>query len=80
MQENIKISDIRAFVVETVGVGGDYGSRPGGHWIVDAPQCNPLSIYENHAELRGGDASLFISYNRLFKLKYSKLYLITLDG
>ena len=57
MQENIKISDIRAFVVETVGVGGDYGSRPGGHWIVDAPQCNPLSIYENHAELRGGDAS-----------------------
>ncbi len=57
MLENIKISDIRAFVVETVGVGGDYGSRLGGPWIVDAPPCHTLSCSENHAELGGGDAS-----------------------
>ncbi len=51
------IGDIRALTIDTVGVGGDYGSWAPGHWIVDSPHANPLSVYPDGGDLRSGDAS-----------------------
>lgn len=51
------VGDVRAFTIDTVGVGGNYGSRAPGHWIVDSPHANPLSVYPDAGDLRAGDAS-----------------------
>ncbi len=40
-----RITAVRSFLIETIGVGGNYTSQPPGHWIVDERQANPLSIY-----------------------------------
>ncbi|MSP83214.1 MAG: L-rhamnonate dehydratase [Alphaproteobacteria bacterium] len=54
-----RIAEVRAYVIETPGVGGNYAARAPGHWIVDARQANPMSIYPNRTDLRtgGGDAA-----------------------
>ncbi len=49
-----RITDVRSFLIETVGVGGNYTSQPPGHWIVDERQANPLSIYPSRSDLRSG--------------------------
>ena len=59
-----QIKKVRSYVIETLGVGGNYGSRDPGHWIVDARQANPLSIYPDRPTLRSGsggaDSGIFI--------------------
>ena len=54
---NSTIGDIRAYVIETVGVGGHYNSREPGHWLVDAPHANPLSVYAHGETIGAGDDS-----------------------
>jgi len=49
-----RIADVRAFVIETTGMGGDYFSREPGHWMVDGCAAGPLSIYPERGSLRIG--------------------------
>lgn len=49
-----RIKAVRSYVIETLGVGGNYASRRPGHWIVDARQANPMSVYPNRTDLRTG--------------------------
>ncbi len=49
-----RIKAVRCYVIETLGVGGNYASRAPGHWIVDARQANPMSVYPNRTDLRTG--------------------------
>ena len=41
---NSRIGDIRAYVIDSVGVGGNYFSCEPGHWMVDTPLANPMSV------------------------------------
>jgi L-alanine-DL-glutamate epimerase-like enolase superfamily enzyme len=50
--KNPKITDIRAFVVQSSESGGDYMSRGNGHWIVDSVISNPMSIYPEYRQKR----------------------------
>ncbi len=52
-----QIRCVRSYVIETLGVGGNYASRAPGHWIVDARQAGPLSIYPERTSLREGSAA-----------------------
>jgi hypothetical protein len=36
---------VRSYVIESLGVGGNYTAREPGHWLVDARQANPMSTY-----------------------------------
>lgn len=54
---NNTIGDIRAYVIETLGVGGNYNSREQGHWMVDTPLANPLSVYDHIQTIGASDAS-----------------------
>lgn len=49
-----RIAAVRTYVIETMGVGGNYTAREKGHWIVDARQANPMSIYPDRTDLRSG--------------------------
>ena len=44
------ISEIRAYVIH--GGGADYHDQPGGHWIIDTPIANPMSIYAEYKASR----------------------------
>lgn len=46
-----KIVDVRAYVNEDSG-GADYHFQPRGHWIIDTPIANPMSIYEAYKDSR----------------------------
>jgi hypothetical protein len=46
-----RITDVRSFLIETLGAGGNYTSQPPGHWTVDERQANPLSIYPSRSNL-----------------------------
>ena len=52
-----RIKSIRSYIIQTPGVGGNYGSRDPGHWIVDERQANPMSHYPARTTLRSGTAS-----------------------
>ena len=40
-----RIVDIRVFLIEATGDGGDYHRQKGGHWIIDSQIANPMSGY-----------------------------------
>lgn len=46
-----KIVDVRAYVNDDSG-GADYHFQPRGHWIIDTPIANPMSIYEAYKDSR----------------------------
>ncbi len=48
----MKIVDIRAFLVEGTGDGGDYHRQKGGHWIIDSLIANPMSGYAQYKASR----------------------------
>ena len=50
------ISAVKAHVILTPGMGGNYTSREPGHWIVDERQANPLSVYPDGVNLRATGA------------------------
>lgn len=47
-----KISDLRAFVIAPGEAGADYHNQGRGHWIVDTPIANPMSVYEEYRASR----------------------------
>src|SRR5262245_47459097 len=49
-----RIAAVRSYVIESLGVGGNYTAREPGHWLVDARQANPMSTYPDRIDLRTG--------------------------
>ena len=49
-----RIKVVRSYLIRTPGSGGNYTSQPSGHWMVDDPQANPLSVYPDRMNLRTG--------------------------
>eukprot|EP00301_Raphidiophrys_heterophryoidea_P018209 c3209_g1_i1.p2 GENE.c3209_g1_i1~~c3209_g1_i1.p2 ORF type:complete len:482 (+),score=129.36 c3209_g1_i1:98-1543(+) len=53
-----RVVDVRAFVIgskaleEESGGGADCHSQSKGHWIVDTPICNPMSVYSEYKRSR----------------------------
>ena len=47
-----KITDLRAYVISPGEAGADYHNQGQGHWIVDTPIANPMSVYEEYRASR----------------------------
>ena len=47
-----EIIDVRAYVVEARGSGGDYHDRDEGHWLIDTLIANPMSGYAEYKKSR----------------------------
>jgi L-alanine-DL-glutamate epimerase-like enolase superfamily enzyme len=47
-----EIIDVRAYVVEARGSGGDYHDRDKGHWLIDTLIANPMSGYAEYKKSR----------------------------
>jgi len=47
-----EIIDVRAFVVEARGSGGDYHDRDKDHWLIDTLIANPMSGYAEYKKSR----------------------------
>ena len=46
-----KITEVRAYINESSG-GADYHFQPRGHWLIDTPVANPMSVYEPYKDSR----------------------------
>ncbi|KAK2768719.1 hypothetical protein FQN54_000575 [Arachnomyces sp. PD_36] len=46
------IKEVRTFLIEGVGSGGDYHNVRGGHWLVDSPIATPMSRWEQYRKSR----------------------------
>ncbi len=46
--KSAKIREVRAFVIDRGEAGADYHNQGQGHWIVDTPIANPMSVYEKY--------------------------------
>ena len=47
-----KIVDVRSYVIDAKGDGGDYHNQEKGHWIVDTDIANPMSSYSEYKSSR----------------------------
>jgi len=47
-----KIKEIRTFVIDGVGSGGDYHNVKGGHWLIDSKISTPMSGYDEYRKSR----------------------------
>jgi L-rhamnonate dehydratase len=47
-----RIKDLRTYVVDATGSGGDYHRQAGGHWIIDSLIANPMSGYAPYKSSR----------------------------
>jgi L-alanine-DL-glutamate epimerase-like enolase superfamily enzyme len=52
MMKQLTITDVRAFVLEQAGSGGDYHDREQGHWLVDTLIATPMSAYPEYKQSR----------------------------
>jgi len=52
LMKQVTIIDVRAFVLEQTGSGGDYHDREKGHWLVDTLIANPMSSYPEYKQSR----------------------------
>ena len=50
--KQVTITDVRAFVLEQAGSGGDYHDREQGHWLVDTLIATPMSAYPEYKQSR----------------------------
>jgi len=50
--KQLTITDVRAFVLEQAGSGGDYHDREQGHWLVDTLIATPMSAYPEYKQSR----------------------------
>ncbi|MDQ3687965.1 MAG: L-rhamnonate dehydratase [Acidobacteriota bacterium] len=50
--KNAKIHQVRAYVIEPSESGADYHNQDRGHWIIDTPIANPMSVYEEYKASR----------------------------
>ena len=46
-----KITDLRAYIIGAGG-GADYHDQSQGHWIIDTPIANPMSVYADYKSSR----------------------------
>nr|MBA3441059.1 L-rhamnonate dehydratase [Pyrinomonadaceae bacterium] len=46
------IRELRAYIIEPGEPGADYHNQPEGHWIIDTPISNPMSVYEQYRASR----------------------------
>ncbi|TPL00767.1 MULTISPECIES: L-rhamnonate dehydratase [unclassified Mesorhizobium] len=49
---NFTIKDVRVFLVESEGDGGDYFQQGKGHWLIDTLIANPMSGHERYKASR----------------------------
>ena len=47
-----KIKKLAAYIVQSDESGADYHRQRDGHWIVDSPISNPMSVYEAYRKSR----------------------------
>ena len=47
-----KIKEIKTFLIQGVGSGGDYHNVKGGHWLIDSKIATPMSGYEAYRASR----------------------------
>ena len=47
-----RIREVRAYVIEPGEAGADYHNQDRGHWIIDTPIANPMSVYEEYRASR----------------------------
>lgn len=47
-----EIIDVRAYVIDARGAGGDYHARDQGHWLIDTLIANPMSGYADYKASR----------------------------
>ena len=52
MMNKSKIREVRAYVIEPGEAGADYHNQDRGHWIIDTPIANPMSVYEEYKASR----------------------------
>ncbi|MDE0571369.1 MAG: hypothetical protein OSB44_11850, partial [Verrucomicrobiales bacterium] len=52
LMKQVTITDVRAFVLEQIGAGGDYHDREQGHWLVDNLIATPMSAYPEYKQSR----------------------------
>ena len=52
LMKQVTIVDVRAFVLEQTGSGGDYHDREKGHWLVDTLIATPMSSYTEYKNSR----------------------------
>ena len=44
----VKIVDVRVYVIEQAGSGGDYHNQEAGYWISDSKISTPMSPYSDY--------------------------------
>ena len=70
----VTVKEVRAYVIgdkkleETSGGGADCHAQSHGHWIVDTPIANPMSIYE-HTNVRKLDSVAMCTYSSKYTSK-----------
>jgi L-rhamnonate dehydratase len=47
-----KIKNVKTFITQGVGSGGDYHNVKGGHWLIDSKISTPMSGYEKYRASR----------------------------
>ncbi|KAF2429417.1 mandelate racemase/muconate lactonizing enzyme family protein [Tothia fuscella] len=47
-----KIKNVKTFITQGVGSGGDYHNVKGGHWLIDSKISTPMSQYEKYRASR----------------------------
>src|ERR1700686_4133291 len=50
--KQVRIREVRAFVIAPTEMGADYHNQNGSHWIIDLPIANPMSVYEEYKAKR----------------------------
>ena len=58
--KSLRISDVRAFVLEKTDSGRDYNAQDKGHWIVDSLIANPMSAYPKYKQSRASFGKNFM--------------------
>jgi L-rhamnonate dehydratase len=46
------VKELRAYVVQKDEAGADYHRQQAGHWIIDTPISNPMSVYPPYRKSR----------------------------
>lgn len=47
-----RIKEIKTFLIQGVGSGGDYHNVKGGHWLIDSKISTPMSGYDTYTRSR----------------------------
>lgn len=50
--KDVRVSAVRAYIIDPNQMGADYHNQHGKHWINELPVANPMSIYEDYKQKR----------------------------